>query len=157
MVRRYPQDSCFKASWLPMVHAAAAIRRDDPARGVELLQGAGRVELGNNAALWPAYLRGLAYLDQGAGDEARVEFQKILDHRGVLAPKDFNPAAMTLYPLAYLGRARAAARTGDVDESRKAYDALFALWKDADADIPVLRAARREYRQLAIPRTARLN
>jgi len=157
MVRRYPQDSFFKASWLPMVHAAAAIRRDDPARGVELLQGAGRVELGNNAALWPAYLRGLAYLDQGAGDEARVEFQKILDHRGVLAPKDFNPAAMTLYPLAYLGRARAAARTGDVDESRKAYDALFALWKDADADIPVLRAARREYRQLAIPRTARLN
>jgi DNA-binding winged helix-turn-helix (wHTH) protein/Flp pilus assembly protein TadD len=155
MDRRFPQDSFFKASWLPMVHAAVAIHRDDPARAVELLQPAGRVELGINAALWPAYLRGLAYLDQGAGNEARGEFQKILDHKGVLAPKDFNPVGMTLYPLAYIGRARAGTRTGDRDESRKSYEALLALWKDADSDIPILRAARREYRQLAVPRTAR--
>jgi tetratricopeptide (TPR) repeat protein len=154
MDRRFPQDSFFKASWLPMVHAAVAIHRGDPARAVELLQPAGRSELGINAALWPAYLRGLAYLDQGEGDEARVEFQKILDHKGVLAPKDFNPVAMTLYPLACIGRARAGARTGDRDESRKSYEALLALWKDADSDIPVLRAARREYRQLGIARAA---
>ena len=80
------------------------------------------------------------------------EFQKILDHRGVLAPKDFNPVAMTLYPLAQLGRARAAARTGDVDESRKAYEALLALWKDADPDLPLLRAAQREYGQTSVVR-----
>jgi len=155
MDRRFPQDSFFKASWLPMVHAAVAIHRNDPARAVGLLRPAGRVELGINAALWPAYLRGLAYLDQGAGDEARAEFQKILDHKGVLAPKDFNPVATTLYPLAHIGRARAAARTGAVEESRKAYEALLALWKDADPDIPILRAARREYRQLGITRAAR--
>jgi tetratricopeptide (TPR) repeat protein len=146
MRRRYPQDSFFNALWLPMTHAALEIDRDDPVRAVEMLQPAARGELGTNAALWPAYVRGLAYLDQGAGNEARVEFQKILDHQGVLAPKDFNPVAMTLYPLAHIGRARAGTRTGDVDESRKAYEALLALWKDADSDIPILRAARREYR-----------
>jgi tetratricopeptide (TPR) repeat protein len=148
MARRYPQDSFFKTSWLPMVHAALAIHGNDPAAAVGHLQPAGRVELGSNVALWPAYLRGLAYLDRGAHGEARAEFQKILDHRFVLAPKDFNPVAMTLYPLARLGRARAAARAGDLDGSRKDYEALFSLWKDADADIPALRAARREHRQL---------
>jgi tetratricopeptide (TPR) repeat protein len=155
MVRRFPQDSFFQASWLPMVHGAMAMRRGEPARALELLQPAARAELGGNTALWPAYLRGLAYLDQGAGREALSEFQKLLDHRGVLAPKDFNPVGITLYPLAHLGRARAAAGAGDVDESRRAYETLFALWKDGDPDIPILRAATREYRQLAAPRTAR--
>lgn len=148
MTRRFPQDSFFNASWLPMTRAALEIHRGNPARAVELLQAAGRGELGTNAALWPAYVRGLAYLEEGAGNEARAEFQKILDHKGVLAPKDFNPVAMTLYPLAHIGRARAGTRTGYRDESLKSYEALLALWKDADSDIPVLKAARREYRQL---------
>ncbi len=107
--------------------------------------------------MWPAYLRGLAYLDQGASTEARAEFQKILDHKGVLAPKEFNPVGITLYPLAYLGRARAAARTGDIDESRRSYEALLVLWKDADPDIPILRAAKREYRQLGSPAALGIN
>jgi hypothetical protein len=81
---------------------------------------------------------------QGAGTEARAEFQKILDHRGVLAPKDFNPVGMTLYPLAHIGRARAGRLTGELEESQKSYDALLAVWKDADADIPILRDVRRE-------------
>ena len=152
MVARFPQDSFFKASWLPMIHAALSLRRRDPAAAVERLQTAARVELGTNAALWPAYLRGLAYLDQGAAAEARVEFKKILDHKGVLIPKDFNPAAITLYPLAYLGTARAAARAGDVDAARSAYEALFELWQEADADLAILRAAQREYRQLEVAR-----
>jgi DNA-binding winged helix-turn-helix (wHTH) protein/tetratricopeptide (TPR) repeat protein len=152
MRRRFPEDSFFSGLWLPMIHAALEIHRDNPARAVELLQSAGRSELGTNAALWPAYVRGLAYLEQGAGNEAQAEFQKVLGHKGVLAPKDFNPVAMTLYPLAYIGRARAGMRTGDVEESRKAYEALLVLWKDADSDIPILRAAKREYRQLGIPR-----
>jgi hypothetical protein len=147
MVRRHPEDSFYKASWLPMIRAAGE-RRRDPAKAVELLQPAAGSELGTNAALWPAYLRGLAYLDQGAGKDAGAEFQKILDHKGVLAPKDFNPAGITLYPLAFLGRARAARLTGDADESRKAYEALFTLWKSADTDLEVLQAAQREYRQL---------
>jgi len=154
MVRRFPQDSFFKASWLPLVHAAVSLHRGNPALAVERLKTAERVELGTNAALWPAYLRGLAYLNEGADAEARLEFQKILDNKGVLVPKDFNPAALTLYPLAYLGRARAAARSGDVDASRLAYEAVLGLWQDADSNIAIVRAARREYRQLGVPRAA---
>jgi DNA-binding winged helix-turn-helix (wHTH) protein/tetratricopeptide (TPR) repeat protein len=155
MGRRFPQDSFMSASWLPMTHAALEIRRGHPARAIETLERPGRVELGTDALLWPAYMRGLAYLAQGAGNEARTEFQKILDRKGVLAPKDLNPVGLTLYPLAWLGRARASTLTGDVDDSRAAYEALLASWKDADSDIPIFRAARREYRQLGIPRSVR--
>jgi tetratricopeptide (TPR) repeat protein len=151
MTERFPQDSFLDDLWLPMIHAALEIHRDRPARAVELLQAAGRGELGTNAALWPAYVRGLAYLDQGAWTEARAEFQKILDHKGVLAPKDFNPVGITLYPLAWVGHARAAAGAGDIDASRKAYEELLALWKDADPEVPILRAVKREYRQLGAP------
>ncbi len=153
MVRRYPEDSFFKSAWLPMVRAALSLHHGDPVSAVEQLQGAGRVELGTNAALWPAYLRGLAYLKQGADDLAKLEFQKILDNKGVLVPKDFNPAAMTLYPLAHLGQARAAARS-DVGASRLAYEALLKLWQDSDADLAVVRSARREYQQLGVPLAA---
>lgn len=152
MVRRFPEDSFFKSSWLPMVHAAVSLHRRDPDAAVEQLKRAERVELGTNAALWPSYLRGLAYLQKGADADAQLEFQKILDHKGVLVPKDFNPAAMTLYPLAFLGRARAAASSADVDASRLAYDALLGIWQDADSDIAIIQAARREHRQLGVPR-----
>jgi DNA-binding winged helix-turn-helix (wHTH) protein/tetratricopeptide (TPR) repeat protein len=154
MVRRFPTDSFFKSSWLPMVHAAIALHRRDPAAAVEHLKGAERVEQGSNASLWPSYLRGLSYVQQGADAAARLEFQKILDNKGVLSPKDFNPAAMTLYPLAYLGGARAAAHSGDPEASRLAYEALLAIWKDADSDSAIVRAARREYQQMRAPRHA---
>ena len=145
MVRRFPENSFFKSSWLPMVQAAVSIHRGNAAAAVDQLKNAERVELGNDASLWPSYLRGLAYLRQGAEAHALREFGKILDHKGVLVPKDFNPAAMTLYPLASLGRARAAARSGDVEASRSAYRALLDVWKDADSDVPIVGAARREY------------
>ncbi len=151
MVRRFPEDSFFKTSWLPMVQAALSLHRRDPDSAAEQLQDARRAELGTNAALWPAYLRGLAYLNQGAADVARLEFQKVLDNKGVLVPKDFNPAALTLYPLAHLGQARAAARSNDVGASRLAYEALLKLWQDSDADLAIVRTARREYRQLGVP------
>jgi tetratricopeptide (TPR) repeat protein len=155
MSRRFPQDSFMSASWLPMTRAALEIRRGQTARAIETLERAGRVELGTDALLWPAYVRGLAYLAQGSGSEARTEFQKILDRRGVLAPKDLNPVGLTLYPLAWLGRARASTLTGDVDDSRAAYESFLASWKDADSDIPILHAARREYRQLGTSRPVR--
>jgi tetratricopeptide (TPR) repeat protein len=148
MARRFPDDSFFKVSWLPMVQAALSIHRGDAASAVEQLQGPRRIELGTNVALWPAYLRGMALLSKNADEQARLEFQKILDNKGVLVPKDFNPAAITLYPLAYLGRARAAARRGDTDGSRQAYEALLKLWEHADEDIAIVRAVRREHRQL---------
>lgn len=148
MAQRFPHDSFFKAVWLPMVDAALARRDGQAAAAVEHLKSAEQVEQGIDASLWPAYLRGLALLDQRAHGQARIEFQKVLDHKGVLVPKDFNPAALALYPLAQLGMARAAARDGDEQASRKAYEALLALWQEADADVRVIQAARREYRQL---------
>ncbi|HZN10201.1 MAG TPA: hypothetical protein VFC61_00900 [Blastocatellia bacterium] len=75
------------------------------------------------------------------GSEAAAEFQEILDHRGwdVLSP---------LYPLAHLALARAAALTGDVARNRKAYQSFLELWKDADAEIPILKTVRREYESM---------
>jgi DNA-binding winged helix-turn-helix (wHTH) protein/tetratricopeptide (TPR) repeat protein len=154
MVSRFPEDSFFKSSWQPMLSAALSLHRGNPADAIEPLTRVDRVELGTNATLWPAYLRGLAYLRQGAGANARREFQKILDNKGVLAPKDFSPAAMPLYALAYLGLARAAAGGGDVDAGRTAYEALLAIWKDADADSPIVRAAQREHRMMVASRAA---
>jgi hypothetical protein len=120
---------------------------------VERLEGASSIELGTNASLWPAYFRGLAYLQQGADGKAALEFKKILDNKGVLVPKDFNPAALTLYPLAHLGHARAARRV-DSAASRSAYEAVLALWHDADPDLAIVSAARREYRRLQVSRVA---
>ena len=84
------------------------------------------------------YLRGKAYLRLKRGAEAAAEFQKILDHRG------WGPISY-LYPLAHLGLARAAALTGDVAGSRKAYQDFLTMWKDADADLPILIEAKKEY------------
>ncbi len=83
-------------------------------------------------------MRGQAHLIIGRGGEAAMEFQRTLDHRGY-AP--LSP----LYPLAHLGLARAAALTGDTAKSRKAYEDFFAAWKEADAGLPILTEARREY------------
>jgi len=151
MTTRFPQDSFMRTSWSPMAEAAIAIHDRRPAHAIDRLQVARRDETGDQAALWPAYLRGLAYLDQGAAAEAEAEFQKILDHRGVLAPAVSHPVAMTLYPLAHVGRARAAARAGRVEDGKRAWEALFALWKDADPDIPVLVTGKREARASALP------
>jgi len=93
-------------------------------------------------------------LNQGADDRATIEFQKILDNKGVLVPWDFSPAGMTLYPLAYLGQARAAAHSGDVGASRLAYEALLKLWQNADTDLAIVRTARREYQQRPVDRAA---
>ncbi len=92
-------------------------------------------------AYYVLYVRGLAHLRARAGAAAAAQFQRILDHRGLdpLSP---------LYPLSQLGLARAKALAGDAVQSRRAYQDFLALWKDADASIPVLRKARAEYAKL---------
>jgi Tfp pilus assembly protein PilF len=90
---------------------------------------------------WPQYIRGLAYLKQNNGALAQAEFKTIIDHRG------WYPVS-PLYPLAQLGLARAAAMSGDGSGARKAYQDFLALWKDADASLPALVAARAEYEKL---------
>jgi hypothetical protein len=87
------------------------------------------------------YPRGQAQLRAQAGGEAAAEFHRILDHRGLVAVSPF-------YPLAQLGLARAHALAGDLAKSRKAYQDFFALWKDADPDIPILKQAKAEYAKL---------
>jgi tetratricopeptide (TPR) repeat protein len=91
--------------------------------------------------LGPNYLRGYCYLQQRRGNEAIAEFKKIIDNPGI---DPFSPAR----PLAHLGLARAAVVNGDTAGARKAYQDFFALWKDADQDLPVLVQARKEYEQL---------
>ena len=149
MVGRFPHSSFANAYWMPMTRAAIQMHHRNPAGAIHLLQAASRGETGMHASLWPAYLRGLAYLRQRAGNEAIAEFQRILDHRGVLAlaPSDFTPAGYSLYPLAHLGLARAAAIMGDRAKSRKAYADFFSLWKNADSDVPILRRAQEEYQK----------
>ncbi len=125
--------------WLPALRAVIENQRGKPDQAIRLLQTVGAYE--EAALFWPAYLRGASYLRKGAGAEAAAEFQKILDHRG------HDPTSF-LYPLAHLGLARAAALTGDTAKSRQAYQDFFALWKDADADLPILIEAKKEYGKL---------
>ena len=91
--------------------------------------------------LYPVYLRGHAYLLLRQGNEAAAEFQKILEHRGIVLN-------FPLGALAHIGLARAGVLAGDTVKARKAYQDFFALWKDADPDIPILREARAEYARL---------
>ena len=88
----------------------------------------------------PQYLRGLSYLRLGKGAEAAVEFRKILDHKG-----QTDLLVSTLYPLATVGLARAVALSGDAARARKAYEDFFALWRDADSELPILIEAKNEY------------
>src|SRR5262249_53786024 len=139
LARTYPQSTFMNGVSVPIIHASAELRRDRPARAIEFLKASGPYEAA--AHFWPNYLRGQAYLRLKQGAEAAAEFQKILDHRGwdMMSP---------LYPLAHLGLARAAAISLDVAAARKHYDDFFALWKEADADLPTLIEAKAEYEKL---------
>ena len=137
--KQFSKHTLMNAVWLPAIRAAIEIRRNNPAQAIQFLHSANRYD--RVGIFFPEYLRGQAYLAQNAGAEAAVEFQKILDRRG-LAP------ASVLYPLAHLGLARAAKLQGDSAKARQSYQNFFALWSNADADLPILIEARREYEQL---------
>jgi eukaryotic-like serine/threonine-protein kinase len=126
---------------VPVAQAAVALARRQPVPALTVLQRAQPYELGQVAALAPAFLRGLALLLHGASPAAGEQFKTVLDHRGV---DPFSP----LYALAGLELARARARAGDTAGSRAAYDAFLAGWAHADAQLPVLAAARTERQAL---------
>jgi len=138
--KRFPTDTLINAVTLPIIQAAIEIHQGNPAKAIELLRAAAPYELGASAFFVP-YLRGHGYLRAGAGLEAAAEFQKILDHRGV-------DSTSPLYPLAQLGLARAYALQNEKGRSRQAYQDFFALWKDADPDIPILQQAKAEYSKM---------
>jgi predicted Zn-dependent protease len=137
--KRYPKATRLNDLWLPTIRAVIEQQRGNAPQAIELLQPASRYEA--VAEFWPQHLRGQAYLKLGRGAEAAAEFQKILDHRG-------EAPLSALYPLAHLGLARASALTGDTAKSRKAYQDFLALWKDADADLPILIEAKKEYEKM---------
>ncbi len=139
--KRFPKDTATIAVLIPMVRATMEMNRGNTAGAIEILRPATRFEFGNVAGVGLTYIHGQIYLRQKAGKEAAAEFQKILDHRGI------EPSS-PLYPLAHLGLARASVLSGDTAKARKEYQDFLAVWKDADADLPVVQQAKDEYAKL---------
>ena len=143
--KAFPLDTLVQRYWLPTIRAGVALERKDPNRAIELLKVVSMIELGQptniTVYLCPIYLRGEAYLMLHDGNRAAAEFQKFIDHRGVVV--NFPWGA-----LARLGLARAYAMQGDTAKARAAYQDFLTIWKDADPDIPILKQAKAEYAKL---------
>ena len=157
--KRFPLGTQMQSLWLPAIQGQLALDRRNPASALNALQAATHIELGeigfvlNISCLYPTYVRGEAYLAAGQGSAAAAEFQKIIDHSGIV----WN---CWTGALAHLGVARAnafQARTSqgaDADAARvralAAYKDFLSLWKDADPDpdIPILKQANAEYAKL---------
>jgi serine/threonine protein kinase/tetratricopeptide (TPR) repeat protein len=142
--QKFPQDEHLRVLNQPMVAAAVALQKNKPEEAVADLEPVRPYELGsgpNAVGFGGNYLRGQAYLKLRDGQKAAAEFQRILDHRGVNA---WDPE----YPLSHLQLARAYVLEGDAGKARTAYQDFFAAWKDADADLPVLRDAKAEYEKV---------
>jgi tetratricopeptide (TPR) repeat protein len=133
-----PNDTFVQLVFVPFVQAAVALNSGKASKAIELLNPALPYD---NASTQDFYVRGLAYLKMGQGNDAAQQFQKIL------ALRNFAPAD-PLMSLAHLGLGRAYALSGDAAKSRAAYQDFFALWKDADPDVPVLKQAKAEYAKL---------
>lgn len=146
--KRFPEDTLMQFNYLPTLRAKLAIRRSSPQQALDILGAAAPYELGlpsysfyNWPNLYPVYVRGEAYLAAHQGTKAAAEFQKILDHRGIVLNEPIGA-------LAHLGLGRAYALQGDTAKSRAAYTDFLELWKDADPDIPIFRQAKAEYAKL---------
>jgi serine/threonine protein kinase/tetratricopeptide (TPR) repeat protein len=146
--KRFPEDTVVKFTYLPSLRAQQALLRQDSAKAIAELEPVAPYELGqpNNGttismALYPVYVRAEAFRMAKQGKEAAAEYQKILDHRGVV----FNGP---LGALAHLGLGRAHALAGETAKAKIAYQDFLGLWKDADQDIPILKQAKSEYASL---------
>ena len=140
--KRFPEDTFQNFNTLPAIRGAVEVKRGNPSQAIEILQTSAPFELGaTGSALYPVYVRAEAYLAAHQGSEAATEFQKIIDHRGIVLNEPIGA-------LAHLGLARAHVLQGDTAKARAAYQDFLTLWKDADADIPVFIAAKAEYAKL---------
>ncbi len=139
--RAAPTATLVQSVELPIIRAAIEMARSNPRRAIELLEAVRPFEFGYNASPVAVYIRGNAYLALDDGTAAAREYEKLVRNRG-------RRAADILFPLAQLGLARARAMAGDTTGARRAYQDLFALWKDADPELPVLLEAKKEYEQL---------
>lgn len=139
--RRFPEDTAMQNILLPSLLATIEYGRGNFAKTIDLLQPVTLYEMSSVASLDPAYLRGMAYLKLNKGAEAAAEFQKIIDHRGVVGTSITGP-------LAHLGVARARAMQNDTAGARTEYQNFLAIWKDADPDLPIFKQAQAEYAKL---------
>jgi serine/threonine protein kinase/tetratricopeptide (TPR) repeat protein len=140
-----PTNTYLKVYWFPVIEASIAMAQQAPDRAVVALEPSLPYELGGpppgGGTIYPAYVRGLAYLAQKNGPAAVAEFQKFLDHTGIV--QNF-----LLGSLAHLQLGRAYAMAGDQAKAKTAYQDFLTLWKDADPDIPILKEAKAEYAKL---------
>ena len=141
MAKERPSDTVGNVIVLPTSRAAAELDRNNPGKAVEILQLVVPYDLALFGRVLSAYGRGRAYLLLHKGNEAAAEFQKVLDHPGVVLNS-------VVGPLAHLQLGRAYALAGDEAKARAAYQDFFALWKDADPEIPILKQAKAEYAKL---------
>ena len=146
--KTFPEATIVQFNYLPSLRAKLAISRGKASDAIESLEAAAPYELGHTTsstygwtALYPVFVRGEAYLAAHQGREAAVEFQKIIDHRGIAINEPIGA-------LAHLQIGRAYAMQGDTQKARAAYQDFLTLWKDADPDIPILKRARTEYANL---------
>jgi eukaryotic-like serine/threonine-protein kinase len=146
--KTYPGDVVVQFNYLPTMRGKLALCQGNPRGALEILRAAAPYELGvpalgfyNWPNLYPVYVRGEAYLAAHQGREAAAEFQKILDHRGIVLNEPIGA-------LAHLQLGRAYALQGDTAKSRAAYQDFLTLWKDADPDIPIFKQAIVEYAKL---------
>ena len=146
--KTFPEDTIVQFNFLPALRARLAVNRGNASEAIETLRAATPYELGQTTAstygwtaLYPVFVRGEAYLAAHQGSEAAAEFQKILDHRGIVLNGPIGA-------LAHLGLARAYAMQGDTTKAKAAYQDFLTLWKDADPDIPILMQAKAEYARL---------
>jgi len=146
--RENPLNTAINRYWLPTIRAYIAIEQRDPSRAVKILEVATPYDLAfpppqfeEGGLLYPSYVRGKAYLLLRRGKEAASEFQKLLDHRGVVINSPLGA-------LARLGIAQAYVVQDDAARSRAAYQDFLAQWKDADPDIPILQQAKAEYAKI---------
>jgi serine/threonine protein kinase/tetratricopeptide (TPR) repeat protein len=137
----FPQNTIVQSYWIPTVWASLELSWGNPAEATKLLETAAPYELGGQGYLYSVYVSGRAYLLARKGNEAAAEFQKIIDHPGIV--QNFSTGA-----LAHLGLARAYALTGNTLKATINYENFFALWKDSDLDIPILKDAKAEYAKL---------
>jgi hypothetical protein len=141
-----PLNTVLKLYWLPVLKAAIALNEGNSAQALVFLEAAAPYELGGPppfqlGTMYPAYLRGEAYLAAHSGTTAASEFQKFRDHHGIVVN-------FPLGALAHLGLARSYGLSGETAKARTEYQDFLTLWKDADPDIPILKEAKAEYAKL---------
>jgi len=140
--KNYPSNTPLKLYWLPAINAAIELSKGNSSQSLTNLEAAAPYELGQwEANLYPAYVRGQAYLLAHNGTAAAAEFQKMLDHGGIV--KNFVTGS-----LAHLQIGRAYAMAGDAAKAKAAYLDFLTLWKAADSDIPILKEAKAECARL---------